>query len=370
MLGIAVKKVGLHKRVSHLLLSRMGKTPNQFLLGVGLLGCGMSMLIPVHCVVAMLVPVMIATVASLRETPGRALFCTAVMLNLSYSASIGSLTTLMGGGRNPLAIALYYEHSGQSVSFVGWTVAALPVVIGMFIFSQFFLRWYFKPGEGVDLSAGLRHMRREVQRLGPFSGAELCVSIIVTLAIILWITLGLQWGLAVVAVISSSLLFVLKILRWRDIEKEFPWAILFLYGGAVSIAATVHSSGASSFLAEKFLALSGGHLWLFLLLATLAAVFLTEVISNAACLAILLPVLLAIVASTGQMNSTGAMFLIAFGTGLAFMLPISTPGNALVYASGYVSTRDMIKCGFWLNVAGVVILLTVGCFWWKLIGVL
>ena len=81
-------------------------------------------------------------------------------------------------------------------------------------------------------------------------------------------------------------------------------------------------------------------------------------------------VLLSLVASTGQVDHAGAMFLVAFGTCLAFMLPISTPGNALVFASGHVSIRDMIRCGIWLNIAGVVILMTVGRWWWTFIGLM
>ena len=123
-------------------------------------------------------------------------------------------------------------------------------------------------------------------------------------------------------------------------------------------------------MAHKVMGFADGNLWLFLLLAAGAAVFLTEVISNAACLAILLPVLLSISTSTEQIKPLGAMFLVALGTGLSFMLPISTPGNALVYASGHVSIRSMIRCGFWLNIAGIVILMTGGYLWWKLIGLI
>jgi sodium-dependent dicarboxylate transporter 2/3/5 len=183
-----------------------------------------------------------------------------------------------------------------------------------------------------------------------------------------WAILGHIVGLAVIAMAVAVMLFLTKSISWRDAEKKLPWSIIFLYGGAITIGKALSDTGGAKFLADNAIGIAGGSPYLMILIIILATKVLTELMSNAAATAVILPIALTTMQEINYPPMV-AVFVVTLSSGLAFMLPISTPGNAIVYSSGYISIRDLLKAGFWLDLIGIIVFMTIGLAYWKLIGI-
>jgi len=192
---------------------------------------------------------------------------------------------------------------------------------------------------------------------------------ILLLTICLWILFSSQqyFGLAAIAILSGVLLFFSGCITWNDVEQRVPWGIILLYGGAITLGVSIQSTGAGAWLANLIFNVVGGNLYVVILMMILFTVLLTEVMSNVGAVAILLPIGIAVAEKVGFSPLLSSM-IIALCGGLAFMLVISTPGNAITYSSGYFSTRDLFKAGVIANAICIGIVFCVAIFYW--IGVL
>lgn len=366
LLGTAIIKVNVHKRVSLLVLTWLGTSTNMLIIGVIALGAFLSLLIPEHAVGAMMLPIILSIITSVNATPGESNFAKAIILAFAYGASTGSMGSLLGGARNPLAISIYKEYTGNSVSFLGWMGMTLPLTIVMTVFVFLVIKKVF-PIEHVDLDTARKSMKKEIKLLGPMGWPERKVIFIFIMAFVLWATLGEAIGLAVVAIGIALLLFATKIIVWEDLEKGIPWRIIFLYGGAVTISRALTTTGAAKYIGTNCLGLAGGNPYFILLVLVVVTKCLTEVMSNVGATGIVLPIALSAMSTTG-FPPIVAMYSVGMASALAFMLPIGTPNNALAYSTGYISVRDMLKGGIWLNLLSIVIFMTFGLGYWKLIG--
>ena len=366
ILAMAVQKHGLHKRIALRVLRGFGASPRRFLLGVILIGSFMSMIMPAHGVVALLIPVALGVIRSDALEASAKNFNRSLLLGITYGSSIGSMSALMGGARNPLAISLYYQATGQNVSFISWFVAAFPLALLVTLLAYIVLSRVYPP-EAIDMDGLRQYLGTEVEEMGPMSWGEMKVLTILVLAIVLWVTFGNIVGIAVVAMLIVALLGLTGTLEWEDVEDRVPWGVIFLYAGAITISFALIQTQGVEYLTSGILRGLGEDPVVLILVFVILTIFLSEVMSNAAATGVAVPLAISSLLAIGFPAVMG-MYTVALPAAVAFMFIIGTPGSAMVYATGYLRVADFLKPGFILNMLGIVMFMTVGLGWWRLIG--
>jgi solute carrier family 13 (sodium-dependent dicarboxylate transporter), member 2/3/5 len=285
---------------------------------------------------------------------------------MAWGTQIGGIATLLGGGRAPLALGMLHEATGQGFSFAEWTLAALPVVAALLVVGWFILSWFF-PIDIEDVRRADAVIAEKAMRMGRPSARERAIGFIMLGTLAAWIVGGEEFGLATIALSAVVLIFAAGLLTWSDIEQYVNWGVLLMYGGAIALGSAINHSGAAVWIASKTVShwaqTPGG------VVAILSGfgIVLTEAMSHSAVVALLMPVALGIATQYG-MDPRVMAPVVALPSGLAFTLPVGTPGNAIAYSSGYLRLRDMLVPGsLMVFVAWVVFNLAVR-FYWPLIG--
>lgn len=366
ILAFAVSKHGLDRRIALSFLKRFGKSPSHFLLGIILISAFLSMTMPAHGVVALLIPIVLSILRASQKDLTETNFSKSVLLSVAYASSVGSMGTLLGGARNPLAISLYNQATGDTVSFANWFVAAIPIVLVMIVFVYFVMKKVY-PLEEVNMRDMKLFLSKKVEDMGSFSFGEKKSLFFLIFAFSLWVIFGNIVGMATVAVLIAGLLGVTKTLTWEDVESKIPWGIIFLYGGAITLAFALTKTGAAEYIAQNIINMFAINPYLVIFIVVVLTIFLSEVMSNAAATGTILPIALTVFLSMGLSAKMG-MYVVALPSAFAFMFIIGTPGSAMVYDTGLLSARDFLKPGFILNLIGIAIFMTLGLFWWKILG--
>ncbi len=366
ILGLTIEKHGLHKRIALVVLKRFGSSPKIFVLGIILIGSFLSMTMPAHGVAAFFIPVLLGIYSTYEEGKLNQDFIKASLLGLSFGTSVGSMGTLLGGARNPLAISIYYDVTGNYISFTEWFIAAIPMVLIMTIVVYIVLMRIFDVS-GVDMEKIQYKINEEVEEMGDFSMGEAKALGFLISAFIMWAVVGQILDMGVVAVLVAAFIGITNTITWEDMAKRLPWGTIFLYGGAISLAFILSEAGTLKMMATFLLDMVGKNPFLMLALFATLTAFLSNVMSNSATTAVILPIALA--AMTGMaFPEVLPVFLVALPSAFAFMFVVGTPSAALVYSTGHLDQIDFLKPGFILNVLGLAIFLTVGLGWWKLLG--
>lgn len=367
ILAITVEKHDLHKRIALYFLKYFGNSPRRFLLGVTLIGFFLSMLMPEHGITALFIPVLfIIFAASKKRNILRSNFGKATLLALSYGTSVGSITTFLGGARNILAVEIYSFYTGNTVSFIRWIVSTMPVALVMIVFTYVVLAKVFNL-ERIDMGDIRKKISNEIIAMGNFSIGEKKALFFLLAGFVAWATLGQLVGMGVIAVALAVAIASTKTIEWSDVESKMPWGTLFLYVGAITLSFVLPHAGTLDVITKFILSSVGDNPLVFLAIFAILAVFLSNVMSNAAVTAIILPIALS---SMGELGFSPIVptYTVAMASGFAFMLPIGTPSAMLVYATGNLEVKDFIKPGFILNILGIVVFLTVGLAWWRFLG--
>lgn len=370
ILAFAISKYNLDKRIALTFLKRFGNSPTLFLFGVILISALLSMTMPAHGVVALMIPIMLSILRGSKTRMEGTNFSKAILLSLAYGSSVGSMGTLLGGARNPLALSIFYQqYPERTISFIDWFIAAAPIVFVM-IFFVFIILKVFYPLEAIDMKRLQIYLKREVNELGSLSFGEYKVLFFLVLAFFLWATFGTLVGMATVAVFIAGLLGVTRTLTWEDVENKIPWGIIFLYAGAITLAfALSRETNAAEWLANNIINVFATNPLLLIVSIVVLTIFLSEVMSNSAATGTILPVALTVfTASALQLPPQLAMFIVALPSAFAFMFIIGTPGSAMVYDTSLIQAKDFLKPGFTLNIIGIVVFMTVGLGWWRVIG--
>ena len=399
ILALGIQRWGLHRRIALHIVQIFGTNPSRMVLGFMVATAFLSMWISNTATSLMMLPIALAVVASLREVDGDRVkgFAPALLLGIAYSASIGGLATPIGTPPNIsfLRISEILFPEAPTISFGSWFFAILPVVIVLLPIAWILLvRLFGYRAPSGSSSSGPRVIAEEIRALGTMSGAERRMLWIFVITALLWITRGdLDLGTfripgwaslveawlpgrfaaghlhdATVAMGMALLTFLIPgerqpdgrrpaLMDW-DTAVQLPWGILLLFGGGFALALAFKESGLAEHFAASFARQVGGLPPFFLVIATcLLLTFLTEVTSNTATTEVLLPIL----ASTATAMGVHPLLLMLPATlsaSCAFMLPIATPPNAIVFASGEVEIRDMVRAGLLLNLIGVVVIAT------------
>lgn len=375
MLATAMEKWNLHKRIAYGIVLRAGKGADSLIGGFMLATAVLSMWISNTATVLMMLPICLSVVTVLtREDHGlhkqdASHFSTALMLGLAYAASIGGVATIIGTPPNAIFVGFMHEVYGIEISFLDWMVVALPITAAMLLISWFYLvKVAFRNNLG-RLTSSTHVIERELSELGKLGVPEKLVALVFVLTATMWVIRGYVDNLipsiklndASIAMFGALLLFIIpadrkmseSLLSWRDTSK-MPWGVLVLFGGGLSLAAAIRYTGLAGWLGEQMAMLGDVSEIELIIIVAIVMILLTEVMSNIATISTFLPVIGAVAAGFG-VDPLLLLIPATIVVSYAFMMPVSTAPNAIVYASGYVSIPQMMKTGFLLNIVAVMV---------------
>ena len=366
ILAGAVMQTGLSNRIALTILDRSGYSPKRLLISIFLLAAFLSFFMSEHAVAAMLFPIVLEISKSLGLRPGRSNYGKLLFFALAWGCVIGGVATFLGGARVPLAMGILSETTGETIGFLEYSIAVFPVVVILLVVGYLLLTRFFPVDiDGVEKAREVLDAR--VRGLGKVSFKEYSVGLVLLATILCWILFGGRVGLSTIALSSVVVLFVFRLVRWRDIEEYVNWGIILMYGGAIILGTALDRSGAAEWLVSSVLGSWATGPMVVIGFISLLTLLMTEAMSNAAVIAVLLPVAMGL-AGKLSMDPTVMTYAVAVPAGLAFMFPMSTPANALAISSSYVSVRDLIKGGFIMFITAWVTFNLVAAFWWPLIG--
>ena len=379
IMAIALERWDLHRRIALAVVDNAG-TDGKRLIGGFMLVCAvLSMWMTNTSTTMMLLPIVISVAAVIRDNvpdltdKARDDFQIAMLLGLAYSASIGGLATLIGTPPNALLMGFMAENYDIEISFARWMLVGIPVSFTMLPIAWFALTRFLYPCEIPASSAVRNHLHELREELGPMSTAEHRVAIVFGCLIFSWMfrkpiteALGVT-GVSDAGIVMTAalILFMLpsgnndnpRLLTWEDLAR-LPWGVLILFGGGLSLAGVVSDSGLALWLGEQLAPLNAWGTAVLVVAAVALVIFLTELTSNLATTATLLPVMGAIAVQAG-VPPIVLTVPITIAASCAFMLPVATPPNAIVFSTGAISIPQMVRAGVFLNLIGIVIVSTV-----------
>ena len=365
LIAIGIEKWKLHKRIAINIISFIGIDARRVILGFMLATAFLSMWISNTATSVMMLPIGIAIIKQLNENK---IFGKALMLGIAYSASIGGVATVIGTPPNLVLAGVISEIYGYEITFSKWFLFGFPISIILLFFCWIYLTRVAYKFESNSFPGGKAEIQTIKKELGPISYEEKLVAIVFTLAGLCWISRSffLQKILpslddTIIAISFGLLLFILPskqkstaLLSWRD-TINLPWGIIILFGGGMALARAFETSGLALWLGELMTSFSVLPLFLLILLLIAAVNFLTEITSNLATTAMLLPVL-APLALEINIHPFGLMVGAAVAASCAFMLPVATPPNAVVFGSGYLKIQDMVARGVIMNIFSIILI--------------
>ncbi len=366
LLTATMIRTGLSKRVALIFLERFDRSPRFLIFGI-LVSCAFfALLMPEHAVAAMMFPIVLEVSSQLDLKPHQSRYGKALFLSLAWGAIIGGVGTFLGGARAPLAVGLLQESYGQTITFLQWCKAALPVVILMVPLATVHLLLLFPPDIG-DVRKARHFLRQELDRIGPMTSREKRMGLLILVTIMTWILFGHRIGLAEISILAAILLFILKIVHWNEIEDYVNWSVIVMYGGAIAIGKALMETRAIESLILGYLPFDQIPAFAILVILAVISILLTEGISNAAAVAVLIPLGFAIGNKYG-LSPLLIVFTVTIPAGLPFCLPMGSPPNAISYSAGYYSIREMVRAGIFMNLAAILVLMLIMRFFWPLIG--
>ena len=390
MAALALERWAVHRRMALAVLDRVGSSPRRLVLGMMIAAAFMSMWISNTATTLVMLPIAMALVSWARQAeptrePEIRRFGLALLLGLAYAASVGGLGTPIGTPPNLIAMGTYQAEFGTAISFVEWMTFGLPTVIIMIPLMWLLLtRLLHRVPADLDVG-GEAIIARERAAQGPWSSDQKSVAWVFGCMALLWVTreiklsggavygwaplLGLSGTVhdSTVAVLGAIVLFALpsrtqrgqRLLDWPTARK-IPWEVVLLFGGGIAIAGAFKSTGLSKAIAEELGVLLTYPLPIVVLTIALVVTFLTEVTSNTATATVLMPVLAGVASDASHLASPLIIMVPAvLSCSCAFMLPVATAPNAIVYGTEMVEIRQMARTGLWLNLVGALVVTSV-----------
>ncbi len=374
IIALGMQKWELHRRIALTVVSWLGTQPHRLVLGFMVATAFLSMWVSNTATAVMMMPIglsVIALVAPKTETGelGQLNFGTSLMLGVAYAASVGGLATLIGTPPNALLAGFMSTAYDIEIGFAQWMLVGLPLTIVALPIVWVMLTRVVFPIQIKEVPGGRERIREELDKLGPLSKAEARVGIVFCLTAVAWVTRPLLEAIlpglndTSIAIAAALVLFLMPsgangnggrfILDWETAE-ELPWGVLLLFGGGLSLANAVTTTGLADWIGMSLGGLVALPTIVLVLIVALVVIFLTELTSNTATAAAFLPVLAPLAVALGQ-----SPFLLvvpaALAASCAFMMPVATPPNAIVYGTGYVTIPQMAKAGIGLNMMFVVL---------------
>jgi len=374
LISIAMERWGLHKRIALRTMLYAGKKPSLQILAMMLVTAFLSMWMSNTATAVMMLPIALSITHLVKSSdPSNEGFGKALLLSIAYGASIGGIATLIGTPPNALMAAYLSDSYQIEIGFAEWMIVGVPLALGMLLISWIWLtKFTYKVDANVQANKRIDTkavFSSQLKELGEMQRAEKGVLFVFAFAAVCWIfrpLLGDVTGLKIsdtgIAIAAALLLFVLpankgsdaRILDWESAAKV-PWGVLLLFGGGLTLASQIKSSGLAVYIANMIEGVSTIPLVMSILVVVALITFLTEITSNTATAAGFLP-LLGPVAESITGSPLVWVIPAAIACSCAFMMPVATPPNAIVFGSGEIKMKDMIRAGFVLNIVAIVLI--------------
>jgi sodium-dependent dicarboxylate transporter 2/3/5 len=372
LLAKAVEKSGAHKRFALGIVSLFGTRPKYIVAGfmvvTGVLSAWMS-----NTATAMvMIPIAAAVVALVPDEKQRSRFGVCLILAVAYSASLGGMATLVGTPPNAVFASLSKSLLDIDVSFVQWMAIGVPASALSLFVAWLYMVHIGARVDGIAIAGGRDLVRKMLASLGKMSSQEKAAVVLFGAAAVAWITRGLVWGHlapgiddSVIAIGAAMLAFIIParakeaeekrkpLLDWEAASK-IPWGVLILVGGGLSLAGAFSATGLDAWLAGNLSFLGGMHYLIVVLIIAGVTIFISEMISNTATVALIIPIAASLSGTLG-IDPMLLMVPVAVATAYGFMMPVGTPPNAIAFASGYVTAPKMARVGIVLDVIGVML---------------
>ena len=380
LMALALERWDLHRRIALAILDRTGTEGRRLILGFMIVCAGLSMWMTNTSTTMMLLPIVLSVITVIRDNvtglseKNHHDFEIAMLLGLAYSASIGGLATLVGTPPNAFLIGYLAENYDLEISFARWMTVGIPVTVIMLPAAWWLLTRFMHPVEVPASEEVNQHLHELRAELGPMTTAEKRVGILFGLVIFCWMLrrpltelVGLT-GVSDPGIVMTAgiLLFLIpsgdgrRLMSW-DYAMRLPWGVLVLMGGGLSLAAAVSNTGLALWLGESLAPLNAFGLAVLVVAAVALVIFLTELTSNLATTATLLPVMGAIAVQAG-LPPLYLTVPITIAASCAFMLPVATPPNAIVFSTGRITIPQMVRAGFILNITGIIIVTLIALY--------
>ena len=381
VIALAIERAELHRRVALLVFRFIGVNGPSLVAGFMLSAAVLSMWISNTSTALMLLPIVMSVLVVIRETmtnldpKERSDFETAMLLGLAYGATLGGMTTLVGTPPNAFMSGFLSDNYQIEIDFARWMLVGVPLAVIMLPVSWFMLtRVLFKVSFKAS-DAAREHISHLNKDVGKMTQAEIRIGLLFAFLVLAWLARKpiMAWtgatGLtdAGVAMLAAIAAFLIpsgskpgNLMTWEETRK-LPWDVLILFGGGLALAGGMSSSGLTQWIGEQLAPLGQIHIAILILCATALVIFLTELTSNLATTATFLPVMASLAVETGN---DPLMFVVpvTLAASCAFMLPVATPPNAIVFSSGYLSIPRMMRAGIFLNLTGVAVLSVIAIF--------
>ncbi|MDA0912420.1 MAG: SLC13 family permease [Bacteroidetes bacterium] len=374
LIALALERWELHRRFALSVLVAAGGRPIRLIGGFMLATAALSMWISNTATTLMMLPIA-ASVLSKVDRQEHPNFAPALLLGTAYAANLGGIATLIGTPPNVAMVGIMEEQFDVAIPFMEWTLMAMPFSVLMLCIVFILLTRVLTPISNEPLKRGMMDLRQELKALGPWKSGERRVAWIFGLTGLFWISrraleVWFMWELndASIAMLAGISLFIIPsgdqeprpLLVWSDTAK-LPWEILLLFGGGLTLAGALNSAGVLSMIAQELTSIEGLNSAILILLFAAVALMLTEVMSNLALTVVMVPVV-AQVALQWEINPLLLVVPVTLASSCAFMLPMATPPNAIIFGSGRISMKQMASVGFFLNVIAALLTWGWGCW--------
>ena len=386
MIGLAIEKWNLHKRIALTIVNITGTSGNRIILGFILATGLLSMWLSNTATTMMMYPIAASVIFVVKEnhkSGNVAHFALAIMLAIAYASNFGGISTIIGTPPNVAFVSFIREKYNYTIPFSRWMFICTPLAL-LLLFALYFVmvKWLYPNNIKSDVATH-EHIKHELKQLGPLSSAERRVLIIFICTASLWITKDLinelRWfelDDTMIAIMGALALFLCPsgeknipaskyVLEWSDTTK-MAWGILLLFGGGIALASALEKAGLIALLGKWIAGFSGSDPLVLIFMIALVSIFISEVMSNIAQVLVFSPVIAGI-ADALHMNPVMLGLPMCLAASCASMMPMGTPPNAIVFASGHIQMKQMMRTGFVMNII-CVILITLFC--WLLVPIL
>ena len=372
LIASAMQRWGLHKRIALNIVNLLGGSAVSIIGGFMLATAFLSMWISNTATTVMMFAVGISIIdlvsEKLDDKKQVRTFAVALLLGIAYSASIGGVGTLIGTPPNTLLASFLMDSYGIEIDFSTWMLMGIPIVIIMLPLTWYLLTRVFFPVGDLNIFSDRSFFQDEIRQLGLMSRGERIVAVVFVMTALSWILRKwiVEWtGLAIsdtsIAMMSAVLMFVIPAsvqrgtftIEW-EATKNIPWGVLFLFGGGLSLAGAFKSTGLAADIGALVAGMDAVAISMYIFVTIAAIIFLTEVTSNTATTATFLPVLGAVAIGLG-VDPLVLTVPAALAASMAFMMPVATPPNAIVFSYENLHIADMMKAGLWLNILTIVL---------------
>lgn len=392
-IAMAMQRWDLHRRIALRTIRVVGTGPERIILGFMIATAFLSMWVSNTATTMMMTPIGLAVIiqtgdiidrsrGDIPTAQGEFKFGTGLMLCIGYSASVGGVGTIIGTPPNLVLVGAINESFNQTITFAQWMLYGVPIAaLGVGIIWVYVTRFIIPP-EMDRLPGGMDVIDEEIDALGSMTREEKLVLVVFTGTAAAWISRSFVLqpiipGIAdsMIAIAGALVLFLIPareedgsftfLLDWET-AVNIPWGIILLFGGGLSIAAGFQETGLAEWIGGQLGSLEGVSIVLVMSVIVLLTIFMTEVTSNTATTAMLMPIMASLAVGL-SVHPYGIMIAAATAASFAFMLPVATPPNAVVFGTGYISMPQMAKTGFGLNIIGILLVILLAVTWLPLI---